>query len=89
MNHESSARDELKRRFITEKDTATLLCTTPKNLQQIRYKGQGPPYYKGEGKRGRIVYDYDEVMAWMDKRKVVPGKGDESSVSEKHNGAAK
>ena len=84
MNHKSNVLEKFKRRFINEKDTAALLCTTPKNLQNLRYLGQGPPYYKGDGKRGRIVYDYDEVVAWMDKRKVVPGKGDEDNISEKH-----
>ena len=74
MNHRSNALEEPKRRFINERDTAVLLCTTPRNLQRLRYQGQGPPYYKGEGKGGRILYDYDEVVAWMDRQKVTPGK---------------
>lgn len=75
MSHQASTAPKQERRFMDEKETAVVMCTTPKYLQQMRYRREGPPYHKlGTGRKARVVYDYDEVVSWIDEHKVVPGK---------------
>lgn len=36
---------------------------TTAKLAQLRFKGEGPPYYKPTAKT--VVYDRDECMVWL------------------------
>ncbi|WP_336652372.1 MULTISPECIES: hypothetical protein [unclassified Leucobacter] len=36
---------------------------TTAKLSQLRFKGEGPPYYKPTAKT--VVYDRDECMVWL------------------------
>ncbi len=75
MSHQANTARKQERRFMNEEETAAVIRTSRKSLQNMRYRGEGPPYHKlGAGQKARVVYDYDEVMAWMDRNKVVPGK---------------
>ena len=57
-----NSRDQL----MTEKDVASLICITPRALQNWRLRGGGPEYVK----IGRSVrYQRSDVMQFIDERK--------------------
>lgn len=58
-------------RFIDTKAAAKLISLSYHTLQKWRSQGtDGPPYYPlGANK---VVYDPEEVVAWMRKRRHVP-----------------
>ena len=52
--------------LMTEKDVASLICITPRALQNWRLRGGGPEYIK----IGRSVrYQRSDVMQFIDERK--------------------
>jgi hypothetical protein len=42
-----------------------------KQTQKLRWQKKGPPYYRVPGSR-RIVYDLDEVRAWLTSQRIEP-----------------
>lgn len=62
MNDDSANPEQL----MTEKDVASLICITPRALQNWRLRGGGPEYVK----IGRSVrYQRSDVMQFIDERK--------------------
>ena len=53
-------------RFIRTPEAARLLGVSPATLQRKRWAGGGPPFRAlgEEGKRGAIVYEVGELLAW-------------------------
>ena len=54
--------------FMTTIEVAELLRISRRTLERMRVEGTGPRYLKvGPGKRSRVLYRQQEVLAWMDK----------------------
>ena len=53
---------------MTTIEVAELLRISRRTLERMRVEGTGPRYLKvGPGKRSRVLYRQQEVLAWMDK----------------------
>lgn len=53
--------------FMTTIEVAALLRISRRTLERMRVEGTGPRYLKvGPGKRSRVLYRQQEVMAWME-----------------------
>lgn len=62
-------------RMMDEVEVAGWLGLAPETLRTWRARGKGPPFAKlGEA----IRYDEEDVKAWIDARKVTPGKAEEA-----------
>lgn len=67
---EGASMDEL----IDEGELSLRLGVAPATLKVWRVRGQGPKYVKvGE----RVRYSVGDVQAWVESRKVTPGKAEE------------
>ena len=53
---------EALKKFQDEKKTAKRIGISHRTVQDMRYKGGGPPFYKIGG---RVLYAVDEVDAWL------------------------
>lgn len=56
-----------RRRLLTTQEVAKILRTTPGYLNNLRMRGEGPPYYKFSR---RVLFDGDELDEWIRKHKV-------------------
>ena len=54
--------------FLKETELAKKLKLSAGTLRNWRSQGVGPSYYK---LRGRVVYKEADLIAWIDKRKIV------------------
>jgi len=54
----------MEKQFLTEKEVGQLYGLSPKSLQQRRYKGHGPRYFKFGGSVRYKVADLDAFMDW-------------------------
>jgi len=53
--------------LLTTQEVATHLRLTSQTLTKWRKEGDGPPFIRlGERPRGRIVYRWSDVSAWLD-----------------------
>ena len=57
----------MEKRYLTTKEAALLLNTSPGVLANWRYRGEGPPYYR-VGKK-KVLYALEETEAWLQKGK--------------------
>jgi len=57
----------MEKRYLTAKEAAQLLNTSPGVLANWRYRGEGPPYYR-VGKK-KILYSVEEAEDWIQKGK--------------------
>ena len=55
------------RRFLSAKEVADLLRTTPGYLANQRMRGDGPPYFKFERK---VLYEEKALNDWLEKHNV-------------------
>lgn len=63
-------------KLMTDVEVAVMLGLTAQTLRTWRMKGQGPCFAKlGDAVR----YDEDDVKAWVEERKVEPGKTQEAA----------
>jgi predicted DNA-binding transcriptional regulator AlpA len=63
----------IPRRFLTERDLASMLSVSVKTIQGWRFRGQGPPWRKlGQGRTAAVRYNLAEVEAWIAEQ---PGGG--------------
>ena len=60
--------------FIREKEVSGFSTIAVQTLRNWRHLRKGPPYLK-VGKR--IVYDKDDVIAYLESKKVFPERGAE------------
>jgi len=58
--------------YLTEREVAEITARSVYTLRAERFKGKGIPYVK----IGRSVrYLFDDVLAFMEAHKVIPGQG--------------
>ncbi len=57
----------MERRFLTAKEVATLLRTTPGQLANLRMRGEGVPFLKFSR---RILYESKDVEEWLNHRRI-------------------
>ncbi len=50
-------------------EAALLLGLSPRTLEGLRFKGEGPPYFRI--RRG-VRYRRSDVVAWIEARRIVP-----------------
>jgi len=61
--------DTNDKRLISTEEVATLLGHSPRTLEALRFRREGPPYVK----LGRAVrYDLSELEAWIASNRVEP-----------------
>lgn len=54
---------------MTTQEAANYLKLSPRTLETMRWRGDGPPFAKlSPGRSGRIVYDRELVDAWIAER---------------------
>ena len=63
-------------KMLTETEVGEMLGMSPDTLRTWRARGKGPPFAKLEG---GVRYDEDDVKAWVEERKVEPGKTQEAA----------
>ena len=59
--------DDADNPFLTIDETAELLRVKRRTLDNLRSRGDGPPFRRHGG---RIVYHRDDVLAWSEQRRV-------------------
>lgn len=57
----------MERRYLSAKEAAEILRTTPGQLANLRMRGEGPPYIKLSRK---CLYDLRDVESWLDRRRI-------------------
>ena len=57
----------MDRRFLTAKEVADILRTTPGHLANQRMRGEGPPYFKFERK---VLYEKKALNDWLTRHEV-------------------
>lgn len=56
--------------YLTTEEAARVLRLSPKTLERFRLEGHGPPFFKlGPGKRARVLYKKDDLIAWIESRR--------------------
>ena len=69
------ARDE--GRLLTTREAASLLAVSPDTLRWWRnWTHTGPPFFRFEGRRGRVRYSRPDLERWLDARRVAGGSRD-------------
>lgn len=64
------AGDEKRKRLCKTRAAAEYLQLSPRTLEDLRFKGGGPPYYRlGSGRRGLVVYDEADLDSWLERRR--------------------
>ncbi|MBU2580260.1 MAG: helix-turn-helix domain-containing protein [Alphaproteobacteria bacterium] len=54
-------------RYLTTPEAAHYVRLSERTLERLRLDGTGPRYKKaGPGKRARVLYDRDDLIAWLD-----------------------
>lgn len=54
--------------LLTEADAAKLLHVTGLYLRRLRVTGGGPKFFQAK-KAGRVLYDADDLAAWVESKK--------------------
>ena len=57
----------MDRRFLTAKEAADILRTTPGYLANQRMRGEGPPYFKFERK---VLYEEKALSIWLARHEI-------------------
>lgn len=52
--------------LLTAKEAAPYIGIDVRTLENWRTRGEGPVFVKTPGKRGKILYDPDDIKAWRD-----------------------
>lgn len=55
--------------FCSDDEIARRIGYAVKTLRNKRWTGDGPPYSKGPGRSGRVLYRWRDVLDWMESRK--------------------
>jgi hypothetical protein len=64
------AGNKKRKRLLKTREAAEYLRLSPRTLEDMRYKGGGPAWYRlGSGRRGLVVYDIDELDSWLEPRR--------------------
>jgi len=58
----------MDRRYLTAKEVAELLRTTPGYLANLRMRGEGPPVIHAFSRK--VLYDKRDIDAWLERHKV-------------------
>ena len=65
--------------FLGTQEVAKLLGIKPQTLRVYRVRGSGPPYRRLGGRYGRVIYDYADVMEWIESHPKVTSTSAESA----------
>lgn len=57
------------KKYLTPQEAAELIGVRVQTLAVWRCRQKSPPYINVEGKR--VIYDQDDLLAWIDSRKVI------------------
>jgi hypothetical protein len=57
----------VERRYLSTREAAEILLTTPDNLANMLLRGEGPSFIK---QKRKCLYDIREVESWLDHRRV-------------------
>lgn len=57
----------MERRFLSTKEAAELLRTTPGSLANMRMRGEGPPYIR---QKRKCLYDIKDIEEWLNRRRI-------------------
>ena len=60
-------------RYLDETEAAAICHVTVRTVQQWRWRKLGPQYIKigsGAKGKGRILYDLDDIIAWLAAHKI-------------------
>lgn len=57
----------MEQRYLSTKEAAEILRTTPGQLANLRLRGEGPPYIKLQRK---CLYDVRDVEGWLECRRI-------------------
>jgi len=66
--------------FLTNEQFCQLVDRSPYSTQRWRTQGGGPPFLKVQG---RVMYDLDDVMQWMEAQKRTNTAYDEQGEASK------
>lgn len=70
-SHASLTVEQIK--YLTEQEAANLFSICPQALQKWRLRGAGPNFIRincKNKKKGRVLYDYDDIVAFIEAHKV-------------------
>lgn len=56
--------------YIGEKEAVKLTGMSAAWFQRARWAGNGPPFIKMGGKRGKVQYNREELLKWFEAHKV-------------------
>jgi hypothetical protein len=62
----------MERRFLTTKEVAIMLRTSPGQLANLRMRGEGVPFLKFDR---RVLYDIKDLEQWLDSHKIKTAEG--------------
>lgn len=68
-----NANPKQSKQYLDEEAAGKLCLSTKRTMQQWRWRKLGPPYIKLGSPingKGRILYDYDDLVAWLESHKV-------------------
>jgi hypothetical protein len=59
--------------LVSPKQLAARLGISLRTLERLRYTGEGPAFNRVSGgmRRGRVMYRWSQVQAWLDKRQCI------------------
>ncbi|OPY01449.1 MAG: hypothetical protein A4E60_01686 [Syntrophorhabdus sp. PtaB.Bin047] len=61
------------KQYLDEEAAGKMCLSSKRTMQQWRWRKIGPKYIKlgsGVKGKGKILYDYDDIVAWMESQKV-------------------
>jgi aminoglycoside phosphotransferase len=62
-------------RLLTRSEAAKVLRMSPGTLCNLAMSGRGPAYYKtADSSGGRALYREADLLAYLERRKVIPGE---------------
>ncbi|MBM4314449.1 MAG: helix-turn-helix domain-containing protein [Deltaproteobacteria bacterium] len=57
----------MDRRYLSTREAAEVLRTTPGNLANMRMRGEGPAFIK---QKRKCLYDIRDIENWLDHRRI-------------------
>ncbi len=66
--------------FLAEEQAAEILQAKKQTLRAWRHRNKGPAFYKVNG---RVLYKREDVEAWIEQCRVVPGQSRRGSLRKK------
>ena len=55
--------------LIPSREAAAFIGVSPATLDNWRVRGDGPPFHKTPGRKGKVLYDPADIEAWRTQRR--------------------